>query len=547
MSKNSTWREKLLAAKVVFGICMLVGLVVIPAGYGLGWISIETVNMLGRYMTFAIVAVGLDLLWGYAGILSLCQATFFCIGGYAMGIYLAHHGGPEGITDRMGWKIPACLYVVYPYGIGESPEDAMVPWFWKPFFNLPITVMLAVLIPGAAAFLIGVFCFRSRVRGVYFAILTQAIAVAVFLFFQRNEVKFGGTNGLTRFDHVGGAHTITKLGPVNWVANNQFGNKANGWQFGEGGTATFKIGCEFEDVSLGTLSKDLNSSLKGGGEFSTLLNVGVESIDGLSCRLITLNNIGETIDQIELRPITSGRQAESRHGALFTEFRAEFKPKGGASKVRFEVQFAEGRDFTLQAPRLFERYNSQDGGFSLSEPRVQLALYGLTVLSLAGVYLICCYLVRSRFGRVLLAIRDDEPTLRFFGYKPWIYKLVAFVIAAMCAGWGGMLYAPQMKIITPYDMEPARSILVVIWVAVGGRGSLVGAILGALSINLLYDYLTSEHDYGIFVWKAEYWQFVLGGLFVGVVLLFPQGLIRGWDVLKSRLIPVESKNKKEGQ
>jgi urea transport system permease protein len=110
-----------------------------------------------------------------------------------------------------------------------------------------------------------------------------------------------------------------------------------------------------------------------------------------------------------------------------------------------------------------------------------------------------------------------------------------------------MLYAPQMKIITPYDMEPARSILVVIWVAVGGRGTLVGAILGALSVNLLYDYLTSEHDYGIFVWKAEYWQFVLGGLFVGVVLLFPQGLIRGWDALKSRLIPVESKKEKESQ
>lgn len=104
-----------------------------------------------------------------------------------------------------------------------------------------------------------------------------------------------------------------------------------------------------------------------------------------------------------------------------------------------------------------------------------------------------------------------------------------------------MLYAPQMKIITPYDMEPARSILVVIWVAVGGRGRLVGAIVGALSINLLYDYLTSEHDYGIFVWKAEYWQFVLGALFIAVVLLFPQGLIRGWDGLKSRLISANSR------
>jgi urea transport system permease protein len=131
-----------------------------------------------------------------------------------------------------------------------------------------------------------------------------------------------------------------------------------------------------------------------------------------------------------------------------------------------------------------------------------------------------------------LAVRDDESTLRFFGYKPWTYKLTAFVIAAMCAGWGGMLYVPQMKIITPYDMEPARSILVVIWVAVGGRGTLSGAILGALTINLLYNYFTSEHDYGLFVWKAQYWQFILGALFVGVVLLFPQGLIRGWYEFK---------------
>jgi ABC-type branched-subunit amino acid transport system permease subunit len=476
-------------------------------------------------MTFAIVAVGLDLLWGYAGILSLCQATFFCLGGYAMGIYLAHHGGPEGITDRLGWKMPACLYVVYPYQVGEVPQDAMVPWFWKPFFNLPITLLLAVAVPGLAAFVIGFFCFRSRVRGVYFSILTQAIAVAACLFFQRNEVKFGGTNGLTRFQQIGAAHSLTKVKPTNLMPNSLFRNGGEGWQPGPGGVSIFREGCRFTDVSEAVISTELVNSLTKGKEYSGFVNLSIGSDLPIHCRLITMDASGGTIDQVDLLPIPL-------HGRQFTEYRAEFVPSEEASRARYEVQFTKNGDYILGEPRLFERYDSQVGGYSLSEPRLQLLLYSVTVLSLAGIYLLCSALVRSRFGRVLLAVRDDESTLRFFGYKPWKYKLTAFVIAAMCAGWGGMLYVPQMKIITPYDMEPARSILVVIWVAVGGRGTLSGAILGALTINLLYNYFTSEHDYGLFVWKAQYWQFILGALFVGVVLLFPQGLIRGWYEFK---------------
>ena len=154
------------------------GLVIIPLLYYTGLISIETVNMLGRYMAFAIVAVGLDLVWGYTGILSLCQAFFFSLGGYAMGMYLAHYGGPGGMVDAAGWNIPACLYVVYPYEIGQSPADAMLPWFWKLFYSMTATIALGLLIPGLVALVIGYFGFKSRVRGVYFAILTQAITVA---------------------------------------------------------------------------------------------------------------------------------------------------------------------------------------------------------------------------------------------------------------------------------------------------------------------------------------------------------------------------------
>jgi urea transport system permease protein len=357
-------------------VLAFIGVVVVPSGYFAGVISIETVNMLGRYMAFAIMALGLDLIWGYTGILSLCQAFFFSLGGYAMGMYLAHHGGPEGIIDATGWKLPACLYVVYPYKVGEAPGDALVPWFWKPFYTLPATVLLALLIPGGAALLIGYFGFRSRVRGVYFAILTQAITVASWLVFCMNNMKLCGTNGLTRFDKI--------------------------------------------------------------------------------------------------------------------------------------------------------------AGLQLTHNSVKLGLYGTTLAALIGSYFLCRYIVNSRLGRVLVAIRDDESTLRFCGYHAYRYKLFAFTIAGMLAGLGGMLYAPQMGIFTPANMEASVSIMVVVWVAVGGRGTLSGAIVGALATNLLYNFFTSQHDFILFTWKAEYWQFLLGGLFIGVVLVFPNGLVGLVPTLRER-------------
>jgi urea transport system permease protein len=368
IEKSVNWRQ--FTQRYTVTIMIVIGLLLVPVLYWANLISIETVNMLGRYMCFAIVAIGLDLLWGYTGILSLCQAMFFSLGGYAMGMYLGQHGGPGGITDKTGWDIPACLYVVYPYKIGESPGDAMLPWFWKPFHDFHWALLLALIIPGAVAVLIGFVGFRSRVRGVYFAILTQAITVAAWLVFCMNNMKLCGTNGLTRFD------TIV--------------------------------------------------------------------------------------------------------------------------------------------------------GHPLSEEYVKLSLYFTTILALIGAYFLCQYIVKSRLGRVLVAVRDDENTLRFSGYQPSNYKIFAFTVAAMLAGLGGALYAPQMGIFTPANMEASMSILVVIWVAVGGRGSLSGAVLGALVINLLYNYLTSEHDFHLFTWKSDYWPIVLGLLFIGVVLVFPNGLIHIW-------------------
>ena len=383
---------------------LFVGIVIIPILYLLGIIPIGTVNKLGRYLTFALVAIGLDLIWGYAGILSLCQALFFCLGGYAIGMYLAHHGGPEGIIDKTGWKLPACLFVVYPYKVGEAPGDAMVPWFWKPFWSLPATVFLGLFIPGLVAFIIGYFGFRSRVRGVYFAILTQAITVAAQNFFTMNNMKFCGTNGLTRFDRiclVGHEHGV--------------------------------------DV----------------------------------CQKVNLS-------------------------------------------------------------------------FQLSSDSLQFSLYLLTAVSIFGTYVLYRYVISSRLGRILVAIRDAESTLRFSGYKPYKYKLFAFVLAAMTAALGGLLYVPQMKIITPYNMGAERSILIVIFVAVGGRNTLSGALVGALTVNLLYDFLTSFNQpipltdliFPGGLTFAKTWPIVLGLLFLTVVLGYPDGLVKlpshFWSNIKNK-------------
>ena len=357
--------------------------VAIPFLYLAGLVDIGTVNMLGRYLALALVAISLDLIWGYTGMLCLCQSFFFSLGGYAMGMYLAHHGGPEGIVDKLGWKLPACLYVVYPYKVGESPSDALTPWFWKPFYSLPSTIVLGLLIPGLVALVIGFFVFRSRVRGVFFAVLTQAITLAAWLVFCMNNMKLCGTNGLTRFDRI--------------------------------------------------------------------------------------------------------------------------------------------------------------AGYQLSESSTRLALYSITLGLLVLVYWLCSFIIQSRLGRVLIAIRDDETRLRFAGYKPYLFKMFVFSLSAMIAGLGGMLYAPQMGIFTPDSMEVKRSILVVVWVAVGGRGTLSGAIVGALLVNLLYNLLTSRQEFFWFlkeripqdiyeklIWVPEYWPFVLGTLFIIVVLYFPDGLTSLW-------------------
>ncbi len=378
------WRTDWICGGLFVGLFLML----VPVLYGTGAMSPEFVNKLGYILAFAICAIGLDLIWGYMGVLSLCQFLFFGIGGYCMGLHLINHGpmeGPEG-------NIPRALFVVMS-GVG----DLSPPWFLKCFESFSVAVFLGLALPGLLALIVGATTFRSRVRGVYFAILTQAITVAFWLLFQKNDLVLGGTNGLTNFTHV----------------------------------------------------------------------------------------LGFTI-----------------------------------------VPEADAGPF--QQTRFW--------------------MYIVTVFTLMGVFVLAKLIVHSGFGRLLVAIRDDETRLRFIGYRTWVYKAAAFSIAGVFAGIGGMLYVPQKGIITPdSELSSLASIMVVVWVAFGGRGTLWGAVWGTIAVRLLYDALTSgAPDWYVNMadsipvlggvlrtaWSADSWMFVLGGLFILVPLVLPGGLMS----LPSRLL-----------
>ncbi len=304
-------------------------------------------NLLGKFMAFAILALGLDLLWGYTGILSLGHGVFFGLGAYCMAMHLKLQVGTAGtyrvdLPDFMVWN-----------GLTE------LPWFWKPMHHFGITLLLVVALPALLAALLGSLTFSSRVHGVYFSIITQALAWVASLLLIGQQPYMGGTNGIT--------------------------------------------------------------------DYSTLL------------------------------------------------------------------------------------------GFSLAEGRTEKALYCLTVVCLGVAYLFCRWLVRSRFGRVLAAIRDGEGRLRLLGYPTARYKVVAFAISAGLAGLAGALFVPQVGIISPSMLGVVPSIEMVIWVAVGGRGTLVGAVLGAVLVNGAKSFFSESFP--------NFWLYLLGLLFVGVVLFFPDGCV----------------------
>jgi urea transport system permease protein len=348
---------------VVFSFVGVILLVVIPFLNTLPkeaalWLSDFYLNLLGKYLSLAIMALGLGLLWGFAGILSLGQAVFFGLGGYSIGMYLMLEIGVE--QSKYGETIPDFM-------VWNQVNE--LPLFWEPYHSFAFAVVSAFLLPALFATVFGYLTFRSRIQGVYVAILTQAMAFAAWLSFNRNEMNLGGTNGLT--------------------------------------------------------------------DFKTVL------------------------------------------------------------------------------------------GFSLLEPGTQRALYLITAFCLLLTYGLCRWLTLSKLGSVLRGIRDRENRLRFLGFSTTGFKVFVFAISGGLAGLAGALYVPQVGIITPGQMGVLPSLEVVVWVAVGGRGSLVGGPLGAVLVNGLRSFLTGT--------VPELWPFILGGLFIGVVLFFPDGIMGLFERIKRLL------------
>jgi urea transport system permease protein len=321
----------------------------VPQGHLLH-IETYTITLLGKYLTYALLAMSVDLVWGYLGILTLGHGAFFALGGYAMGMYLMRQIGDRGV-----------------YGNPELPDFMVfldwqeLPWFWQGFDMFWFACLMVVLVPAVLALVFGFLSFRARVSGVYLSIMTQALTFALMLAFFRNEMGFGGNNGLT----------------------------------------------DFKDIL----------------------------------------------------------------------------------------------------------------GFSLQADTTKVSLFMASVVALILGYLTCRKVVSSRLGKVAMAIRDAEPRVRFIGYNVANFKLGIFILSAMLAGIAGALYVPQVGIINPGEFSPLNSIEIVVWVALGGRATLFGAIIGALLINYAKSWFTIE--------LPEVWLFALGSLFVLATLFLPKG-VTGW-------------------
>jgi urea transport system permease protein len=322
-------------------------------------VSTYLVALFGKYACYALLALSIDLIWGYCGILSLGHGAFFALGGYAMGMYLMRQIGTRGVYANP--VLPDFMVFL---------NWHKLPIYWYGFGHFAYAALMVVLVPGLLAFVFGWFAFRSRVTGVYLSIITQALTYALMLGFFRNNLGFGGNNGLT----------------------------------------------DFKDIV----------------------------------------------------------------------------------------------------------------GFNVEAETTRAALFSISCLAVILGFVVCRAVVTSRLGKVLIAIRDAEARTRFLGYRVESYKLFVFTLSACMAGIAGALYVPQVGIINPSEFAPGNSIEAVIWVAVGGRGTLAGAALGAVLVNYAKTYFTSSA-------LAPYWLYMLGGLFIGVTLLLPRGVVgslRHWTALR---------------
>ncbi|MBL9187213.1 MAG: urea ABC transporter permease subunit UrtC [Opitutaceae bacterium] len=365
MSAPTRHRLELIAVAVI----ALLLIVVVPVLHANGVISNFTIGVWGKYLCYALLAISVDLLWGYTGLLSLGQALFFTLGGYMHGMYLMRM-----IGDLGQYKKPIPDFLVF---LGWE----RLPAFWEPFSSFPFAMAMVLLVPGIIAYVFGYLAFRSRIKGVYFSILTQALTYAASIMFFRNNLLLGGNNG-------------------------------------------------------------------------------------------------------------------------FTDFK-----------------------FIL--------------GHSLADPATGRGLYIATAIAVLLAFLFCRWLSTTKFGLVQQAIRDGENRVLFSGYATAHFKLFIFVVAALLAAIGGALYTPQVGIINPGEMQADKSLEAVVWVAVGGRGTLLGPIVGAVSINALKSWATRAYP--------DLWLIILGGLFILVVLFLPGGIVSiparlkaAWQKFSARTVPKDS-------
>jgi urea transport system permease protein len=362
-SAAPTWFSRHRAEILTVAFFAVLLIVIVPWLNAHGTVSNFQIRLWGKYLCYALLAISVNLLWGYTGLLSLGQALFFTLGGYMMGMHLMRM-----IGDLGQYKKPIPDFMVF-LGLNRLPA------FWEPFGSFPFAVLMVFVLPGLVAFIFGWLAFRSRIRGVYFSILTQALTYAASILFFRNNLLMGGNNGFTDFKFILGHPLVDPVrGPV---------------------------------------------TMRG--------------------------------------------------------------------------------------------------------------LYVVTAIVLLLVYLLCRWLNSTKFGLVQQAIRDGENRVLFSGYATAHYKLFIFVLAAIIAAVGGALFVPQAGIINPEEMKAQNSLEAVVWVAVGGRGTLIGPILGAFSINALKSWASRAYP--------DLWLIILGGLFILVVLFLPGGLVS----LPARLKAVWSK------
>ena len=366
LDRKAIW---LILALVAIAVVVPVLNLAVPEGSP-GHMPTYAVSLFGKYLTYAMLALALDLVWGYVGILSLGHAAFFALGGYAMGIYLMRQIGSRGV-----------------YGNPVLPDFMVflnykeLPWFWLGFDQWWFAFLMVLAVPGLLAFVFGWFAFRSRVTGVYLSIITQAMTFALLLAFFRNDFGFGGNNGMT----------------------------------------------DFKDIL----------------------------------------------------------------------------------------------------------------GFNIQAPTTRAALFATSAVALALAVLICSAIVNSKLGKVMVAVRDAESRTRFLGWRPENVKLFAFVVSAFIAAVAGALFVPQVGIINPGEFAPENSIEAVIWVAVGGRGTIIGPIIGALLVNAGKSVFTGA--------LPDYWLFALGALFVVVTLFLPKGIVGLFTRARARRSNVASAAREEGE